>query len=152
MHLTLHADYSLRVLLYLANRHERLVTTQEISQAYGISKHHLVRVVQSLGAGGFVDILAGRTGGIRLAKEPQQIRIGDVVRATEPGFRMVECFDSQSNTCPIVAVCGLQGVLGGALQAFFDVLDKYTLADLVHSGGQEEFASHLFPVEQLSRG
>jgi Rrf2 family nitric oxide-sensitive transcriptional repressor len=151
LHLTLHADYSLRVLLYLANTPERQVTTQEISQAYGISKHHLVRVVKSLGTGGFVTILPGRTGGIRLAKEPDQIRVSDVVKATEPGFRLVECFDGHSNTCPIVPVCLLQGALGGALQAFFEVLDRYTLADLIVPGGQAEFTSHLFPIEMISR-
>jgi Rrf2 family nitric oxide-sensitive transcriptional repressor len=130
VHLTLHADYALRVLLYLAARPERLVSTQEVSEAYGISKNHLVRVVQALGKHGFVDVRPGRSGGITLARAPSDISLGKVFRATEPDFHLVECFDREHNTCPIAPACGLKGVLFEAGAAFLAVLDKYTLADL----------------------
>jgi Rrf2 family transcriptional regulator, nitric oxide-sensitive transcriptional repressor len=130
VHLTLHADYSLRVLLYLAARPERLVSTQEVSEAYGISKNHLVRVVQSLGKSGFVDVRPGRSGGITLARAPAEISLGKVFRATEPDFHLAECFNKEKNTCPIAPACGLKGVLYEAREAFLGVLDKYTLADL----------------------
>lgn len=132
MQLSLHADYSLRVLLYLATRPGQIVTTQEISSAYGISKNHLVRVVQTLGEYGYVDLIPGRYGGIRLAMDPDQIRLGDVVRRAEPNLKLVECFDPATNTCPIINVCGLKGYLNEALQAFLAELDKKTLGGLLN--------------------
>jgi Rrf2 family nitric oxide-sensitive transcriptional repressor len=131
VHLTLHADYSLRVLLYLAARPEGLVSTQEVSEAYGISKNHLVRVVQTLGKEGFVEVRPGRTGGITLARPPAEISLGQVFRVTEPDFHLVECFNKEENTCPIAPACGLKGVLYEAREAFLAVLDKYTLADVM---------------------
>ncbi len=130
MHLTLHADYSLRVLLYLAARPERLVSTQEVSEAYGISKNHLVRVVQALGKHGYIEVRPGRSGGITLARAPSEISLAQVFQVTEPDFHLVECFDRETNTCPIAPACGLKGVLFEAREAFLAVLDKYTLADL----------------------
>jgi len=131
MHLTLHADYSLGVLLYLAARPGGLVSTQEVSDAYGISKNHLVRVVQTLGKEGFVEVRPGRTGGITLARQPSEISLGRVFRITEPDFHLVECFNKEENTCPIAPACGLKGVLYEAREAFLAVLDKYTLADVM---------------------
>lgn len=130
MQLTLHADYSLRVLLYLAEHHDRVVSTQEMSDAYQISRHHLVRVVQTLNGHGFVSVSTGRKGGVTLSRPPGEINLGEVVRATEPNFRIVECFDPATNTCPIASACSLQSVLGQALSSFFDVLTRYTLADV----------------------
>jgi Rrf2 family nitric oxide-sensitive transcriptional repressor len=130
VHLTLHADYSLRVLLYLATRPERLVSTQEVSEAYGISKNHLVRVVQALGKHGYVEVRPGRSGGLTLARAPSEISLGEVFRVTEPDFHLVECFDRETNTCPIAPACGLKGVLFEAREAFLAVLSKYTLADI----------------------
>jgi len=130
MRLTLHADYSLRVLLYLAENHGRYVPTREISEAYGISRNHLVRVVQALHTHGFVEVSEGRGGGIKLAQDPGAVNLGQVVRATESGFRIVECFDPETNSCPIVPVCRLRGVLSKALDSFFAVLDGCSLADL----------------------
>jgi len=130
MQLTLHADYSLRVLLYLAENPDRHVSTREISEAYRISRNHLVRVVQTLQSHGFVEATEGRTGGIKLSRDPASINLGKVVRQAEPSFRIVECFDLETNTCPIVPACRLRGVLHNALDAFFAVLDEYSLADL----------------------
>lgn len=131
MQLTLHADYSLRVLLFLAERPNDVVSTQEISEAYNISRNHLVRVVQTLAASGFVRVSAGRSGGVTLARSAAEVGVGDVVRSAEPGFRVVECFDPATNSCPIAPVCRLRGILHEALAAFFEVLDRYTLADLI---------------------
>ena len=139
MQLTMHTDYALRVLLYLAHFPDRRVGTQEISSAYGISKNHLVRVVQTLANGGFLKVSVGRSGGVALARSPKKIRIGEVVRASEASFRLVECHDAVSNTCPIVQVCGLKGMLNTALGAFLTELDQHTLADLVKPKSREKF-------------
>lgn len=132
MQLTLHADYAFRTLIYLGSQPDgHLVSTQEISESYGISKHHLVRVVQTLNEHGYVDVFPGRSGGIRLARPLNRIKLGDVLRSAETNLKVVECFDMETNTCPIVPVCQLKPVLGEALNAFLSVLDKYTLADLL---------------------
>jgi Rrf2 family transcriptional regulator, nitric oxide-sensitive transcriptional repressor len=150
LQLTLHADYSLRVLLYLAENQDRVVSTHEISEAYGISRNHLVRVVQTLRSHSFVKVSTGRKGGVKLARKPAEINLGQVVRSAEPGFRIVECFDPESNTCPIVSACKLRGVLEKALNSFFRVLDGYTLADLVRMPGGQRI-SNLLPPFILAR-
>ena len=149
MHLTLHADYALRVLLYLAVRPERLVSTQEVSEAYGISKNHLVRVVQALGKHGFVEVRPGRSGGLTLARTPSEISLGQVFRVAEPDFHLVECFDRQTNTCPIAPACGLKGMLFEARDAFLAVLDKYTLAD-VTKRSRKDLKDFFLPVAAAS--
>ncbi len=131
MHLTLHADYALRVLLYLATHPGQVVSTQQVSEAYGISKNHLVRVVQTLGQHGYVDVKPGRSGGITLAREPHAINVGKVLRASEPDYHLVECFDREKNTCPIAPACSLKGMLYEAREAFLAALDQYTLADVM---------------------
>lgn len=133
MQLTLHADYAFRVLLYLGSQPPgHVAATKDISQSYGISKHHLVRVVQTLSEHGYVAVNPGRTGGVSLAREAHQIKLGDVMRNTETNLQVVECFDMRTNTCPIVPVCQLKPVLSEALDAFLAVLDRYTLADLLN--------------------
>lgn len=131
MQLSLHADYALRVLIYAAAQPDRVVPTQDIADAYGISKHHLVRVVQTLAARKYVAIHAGRSGGLTLAKKPRDIRLGQVVRDAEANLRLVECFDRATNTCPIAPACTLKRMLAEALEAFIGTLDSYTLADVV---------------------
>ena len=131
MRLTNYTDYSLRVLMYLAIRPERLVTIEEISEAYDISRAHLMKVVQDFGRAGFVETTRGRGGGIRLAQPPESITVGDVVRHTEDKTDLVECFDSATSTCRIQSICGLRGVLDEALDAFWSILDGRTLADVV---------------------
>lgn len=129
--LSLHADYALRALLYLGAHPGEVVSTAQISHAYGISKHHMVRVLQTLAAHGYVQVTPGRAGGVALSKNAAQIRLGAVVRDAEQNLRLVECFDPKTNACPIHAVCGLKQKLEGALDAFLSELDKYTLADLL---------------------
>lgn len=130
MHLTLHTDYSLRVLLFLRLRPEQKSTIQEISEAYGISKNHLMKVVQRLASLGYVDASRGRGGGLLLAKEPREINLGRLVTQMEPHLNLVECFDVETNTCPIEPACDLKSVLGEAQDSFLETLRKYTLADL----------------------
>ena len=139
MQLTVHTDYALRVLLYLAHFPERRVGTEEISSAYGISKNHLVRVVHTLAEGGFVAVTVGRSGGVQLGGDPKEMRLGQIVRRTEASFRLVECHDELNNTCPILPVCGLKAILVDALEAFLVELDKYTLADLVKEPSRDRF-------------
>ncbi len=129
MQLTQFSDYSLRVLLYLTAHPGRVVPLPEISRAYGVSHHHLVKVVRRLNEQGLVESTRGRTGGVRLARPPASINIGALVRQTEPHLDLVECFDRATNTCPIDGVCGLKPVLKRATHAFLAVLDGHTLAD-----------------------
>ena len=131
MQLSLHADYALRVLIYLGAHPDETISTQQISAAYGISKHHLVRVVQTLGDHGYLKVTPGRLGGVRLARLPSEIRLGEVVRNAEPNLRLVECFDKATNTCPIISTCGLKAYLQEALNTFLAELDRHTLADLL---------------------
>jgi Rrf2 family transcriptional regulator, nitric oxide-sensitive transcriptional repressor len=148
MQLTLHTDYALRVLLYLAHFPDRRVHTAEISAAFGISKHHLVRVVQALAESDFVTTSTGRSGGLRLKEQPSKIKLGDVVRACEKNLFVVECFDRQENTCPIVSVCGLKEPLRKALQSFLAALDQYTLADAAQTATHTHFAKFLLPGDR----
>jgi len=132
MQLTLHADFALRVLLYLGSQPDgHVARTKEISETYRISHHHLVRVIQTLNEKGYVDVTAGRAGGVALAREPEQIRLGDVVQDVETNLQLVECFDPATNTCPIITVCQLKSVLSEALRGFIEVLNRYTLADIL---------------------
>lgn len=131
MQLTQFSDYSLRLLLYLATHPDRTVSLQEISQSYGVSHHHLVKVSQRLIAEGFVASVRGRSGGLRLGRPAKEINVGKLVRMTEPNMNLVECFDEETNTCPIDGACGLKGVLRHAQTAFLGVLDAHTLADFL---------------------
>lgn len=131
MQLTSYTDYSLRALLYLGKNPERLVTVSEMAEHYGISRNHMVKVVHNLGQNGFVHTVRGKSGGIRLAKEPQHIGIAEVVELTEPHMNIQECFSAETNTCPLISDCRLMGVLYKARQGFMDVLAGYTLADML---------------------
>lgn len=126
MRLTRYTDYAMRVLLHLAARDDGLASIGEIAGLYGISQNHLMKVVQDLGKAGFVRTVRGRGGGVALAKPADQIVIGQVVRHTEDGFRLVDCRD-----CLIAPACSLPRVLNEATAAFIAVLDKYTVADLM---------------------
>jgi len=130
MRLTRYTDYSLRVLLYLGYRGGEPATISDIAKFYRISRNHLVKVVHHLGQNGFVQTARGKRGGIRLAKAPALISIGDVVRKTEPDFTLLECFDPAADHCAITRICRLKGVLFDARAAFMAELDRYTLADV----------------------
>ena len=151
MQLSLHAEYALRVLLYLGTCPDRVVPTKEISRAYRISRNHLVRVVQTLAENGFLRVAPGRFGGAALAIEPARIRLGDVVRQAEPNLRMAECFDKQANTCVITPVCSLKPVLKEALSSFLTTLNGYTLADLLADGAGQRMATKFVSITGPTR-
>ena len=133
MRLTSFTDYALRVLILLGVSDDRLVTIDEVGDRYGISANHLTKVVHRLGTCGYVETVRGKGGGIRLARSPESIRIGDVVRDFEEDMALVECFNKASNTCPIEPDCQLKGVVRESLRAFLGKLDEHTLADLVRT-------------------
>jgi Rrf2 family nitric oxide-sensitive transcriptional repressor len=130
MRLTSFTDFALRLLMYAAAHEERLITIEEASEVYDISRAHLMKVTNALTRAGFLKAVRGRSGGLALAKPPRKIRLGDVVRLTEPDFALVECFAADCQ-CVITRSCRLRGILQEGLAAFNTVLDKYTLADLM---------------------
>jgi Rrf2 family nitric oxide-sensitive transcriptional repressor len=130
MRLTSFSDYALRVLMYAAAQSDRLITIEETADVYGISRAHLMKVANRLTRAGYLKAVRGRSGGLALAKRPNKIRLGDVLRATEPDFALVECFTPDSR-CLITPRCRLRSALKEALAAFTGTLDRYTLADLM---------------------
>lgn len=133
MKLTTFSDYTLRVLMFLALNRERLATIPEIAAAYDISENHLMKVVHQLARSGVIESVRGKGGGIRLASAPEDIRLGQIVRASEGGAPIVECLSDDTSACRIAPVCRLSAVLSRAFEALFATLDEYTLADLVRS-------------------
>lgn len=146
MRLTQFTDYTLRVLMFLGLRDadERLATIGEIAAAYQISENHLMKIVHHLGKQGYVETLRGKGGGIKLARPPQQINVGEVVRGAETDLALVECLQPGNTACAIMPMCELQIVLVKATDAFFAVLERHTLADLLHAKVQmlEAFRSN----------
>lgn len=130
MKLTAHTDFGLRTLMSLAAAPERLMTIEDLAARHRVSRNHLMKVAQSLIHAGFVVGVRGRTGGLRLAREPGEIRVGDVVRALEDDMALVACLGDDPTTCVLSGVCRLTGALGRALAAFLAELDAITLADL----------------------
>jgi len=130
MRLTTFSDYTLRTLTYLALHPDRFVTIAEIAAAYSISGNHLMKVVQTLAGSGDVITLRGPRGGLRLSRPASEIKLGDVIRRTEPDAALTDCFGTP-DTCVVQSACMLTGILNMALQAFMAVLDNHTLADLV---------------------
>ena len=145
MRLTTFTDYSLRVLIHLATAPEGRATIAQIAEAFGISEHHLVKVVHLLGREGILVNTRGRGGGLRLAAAPGTITVGRVVRATEGEDLPAECFDHEHDRCAISGMCRLAGVLGEAMGAFHRVLDGYTLQDLVQSRERSRIVAVLHP-------
>lgn len=141
MKLTAFTDYSLRVLIYLAANPGKKATIAEVSRVFGVSEHHLMKVVHFLGKKGWISTLRGKGGGMLLEKAPQDICIGQVVRDTEGELAPAECFEAGGGHCTIGQCCQLKGVLADAIKAFYSVLDRYTVADV--TSNQEELAQVL---------
>jgi Rrf2 family nitric oxide-sensitive transcriptional repressor len=131
--LTTFTDYTLRVLIYLGAHEDdgALATIGEIAAVYGISENHLMKIVHHLGKLGYLHTTRGKGGGLQLARKPHEINLGELVRATEHDMAIVTCFEPGDMRCPITPVCELRNALGQALDAFLDVLNRYTLADLL---------------------
>jgi Rrf2 family nitric oxide-sensitive transcriptional repressor len=133
MRLTTFTDYSLRVLMYVAAHPEGRATIAEIAASYAISEHHLTKVVHFLGKEGYLENLRGRGGGLRLARDPKAINVGDVIKLTEGGDIPAECFEKDTNCCAITDDCKLKFALARAVDAFYAALRQYTLEDVVRN-------------------
>ncbi|MEB2846471.1 Rrf2 family transcriptional regulator [Rhizobiales bacterium RZME27] len=140
MQLTLFTDYGLRLMMFVAVSDGRRVTIEEVARAYDISRSHLMKVAQVLIRENLLKASRGRTGGLNLARSAENVSIGAIVRATEAGFDLVECQRQQGN-CRMGQVCRLRGILLDALNAFFEVLDRHTLADLIARPSDFSFLS-----------
>ncbi|PXX96405.1 Rrf2 family transcriptional regulator [Halomonas sp. LBP4] len=147
MHLTRFTDYSLRVLIFLAVKGEERSTIQEIAERFEVSHNHLMKVVQELSHKGYITAIRGKNGGLLLKKAPETITLGALVRDTEHDLQLVECFGDH-NECLITPACRLKPILAEALKAFLDVLDQYTLADML--GPQRPELAQLLRIEPAS--
>ncbi|MDT0575857.1 Rrf2 family transcriptional regulator [Croceicoccus sp. F390] len=143
MRLTRYTDFAMRVLLYLAARPERLCPIAEIAASYAISQNHLMKVVNDLVNAGYLESVRGRSGGIRLARPADEINVGRLIRHTEEDFDLVEC-----GACIIAPACGLTSILDEALVAFLDVLDSYSLADVLARKGDFTHLLHIWKRER----
>ena len=130
MRLTKYSDFALRTLIYVAMA-ERRCTIDEVAERYAIPKNHLIKVVHQLANLGYIVSIRGKGGGIELADQPENINLGEVIRATEQTFDLVECFSTQDNECVLSPSCQLAKVLASALEQFHCTLDEYTLQDVI---------------------
>ena len=147
MRLTAYSDYALRVLIYLTIQDERLATIREISEQYSISKNHLMKLVHDLGKHGFVETVRGKNGGLRIARDPGKISVGEVVRVMEKDMSIVECFDPDNYDCQISEACALKGIMRKATNSFLDVLDEYSVKDLTKAKSR---LINSFPIDVWS--
>ncbi len=147
MYLTQHTDYGLRVLVYTAINDDTLVNIGTIAETYNISKSHLMKVVTSLVKGGFLVSVRGKGGGLRLADVPEKINIGAVVRHLEP-MQVVECM-GDNNECLITPSCRLTGIITGAIKAFFNHLDQYSLQDLLDKPTYDILYTPRIPINEI---
>ncbi len=131
MRITAYSNYALRTLMYAALKGDELSRVKDIAEAYNISKAHLVKCVHQLGQWGYLDNYRGRNGGFKLAKLPKDITVGEVLRKTEDGFDLVECFVPATSNCPLTGLCQLSLTFHKALAAFLEVVDDVTIEDLV---------------------
>lgn len=131
MRLTTFTDYCLRVLTFVGTKGSGPATIDEIAGHYGISRNHVMKVVLRLGQCGYLETTRGKGGGMRLGMAPEEVNLGALIREVEVDTELVECFESGGGDCRIASVCVLRSVLHEALEAFFAVLDRYTLADLL---------------------
>jgi Rrf2 family transcriptional regulator, nitric oxide-sensitive transcriptional repressor len=148
MRLTLHTDFALRVLIHVGLNDGRLTTINDIAESFGISKNHLMKVVNDLSQKGYLDTVRGRNGGIRLMRKPRDINIGQVVRDTEDRLEVLGCLRAKGY-CRIERACVLRGVVQDATKAFLKVFDRYTLADLIKP--HKALSSLLFRADAFVR-
>lgn len=145
MNITRFTDYALRVLIYLGVSDQDTNTIKDVAQSYGISKNHLMKVVQELSAQGYVEATRGKNGGIKLARQASQINVGELVRKFEQNAPLVECF-GDNNQCVITPACQLKQMFAGALEHFFAHLEQYTLADLISQPHGKKLVQILIPL------
>ncbi len=131
MRLTKQTNYAVRILMYCAANDGSLSRIPDIAAAYDLSETFLFKILKPIADNGYVKSVRGRNGGIKLGKPAEQITLLDIVKVTEDNFSMADCFDNDNSNCPLVSACTLNSAWSEALNAFFDVLDTYTIADLV---------------------
>jgi len=132
--LTLYTDYSLRTLVYLSLNQDRSTTISEIAEHFNISRNHLVKVVHNLSSKNYILSSRGKGGGLKLARAPELIKIGDVILDTEPNFHMVECFNpATANNCSVEPICRLKSILGKTTDQFLNTLNQYNISDVLRS-------------------
>lgn len=131
MRLTTFSDYTIRVLIYIGLNPEKRATINELADAYGISRNHLMKVVHHLGQTGYIETVRGKGGGFLLAMPASGINIGHLIRSTEERVSLVACFGEDRSDCRIHGICEMKGILREAVEAFYGVLERYTLADLL---------------------
>lgn len=141
MRLTEFTDLALRLLMYLGVHRGRMATIDEVALQYGISRNHLAKVVNELAAAGLIQTVRGRGGGVWLTREPREIRLGEVVRQTEPNFHMAQCFGPAAGACPFSPDCRLRAALASATGSYLDELNRLSLADLLPPGLQVQAAA-----------
>ncbi len=146
MKLTAYSNYALRSLQLAALSAPERIKVDDVVRAHGLARPHIVKVVHQLGRAGYLETLRGRGGGFRLARPADAIVIGDVVRLTEGPLDLVECFNPEKNTCPLIGICKLSRALQKATKAFMAVLDDLTLADIAANKG--ELLARIAPMEQ----
>ncbi|MCB2113090.1 MAG: Rrf2 family transcriptional regulator [Parvularculaceae bacterium] len=130
MRLNVQTDYAMRLLMHLSVNEAALPTIAEIAARFDISRNHLMKVAHTLARGGFIEAVRGRGGGLRLARGPEKIGVGQVVRLMEGDFSIVECLKIDGGECLITPSCRLKGVFREATEAFLATLDRYTIKDL----------------------
>ena len=131
MKLTKHTDYALRILIYSSLQpKERLLSIQEVTDVYELSRNHVMKIVQKLGQEGYLTTIRGKGGGFHLGRKPEEINLGELICKLEPSMKLVDC---EEPVCRISPACRLQSILAEAMNGFMDVLNSYTLADLVNN-------------------
>jgi Rrf2 family nitric oxide-sensitive transcriptional repressor len=135
MKLTAYTNYALRTLQLAALKAPDLVRIEDVVHIHGLKKPNIVKAVHELGREGYLATQRGRGGGFKLARPATEIRVGDVVRLTEGDLDIVECFNPDTNTCPLIGICRLSRALQEATSAFMAVLDDLTIADIAANKG-----------------
>ncbi len=146
MKLTSYTNFALRSLQLAALKSPELIRVDDVVRVHGLARPHIVKIVHELGLAGYVVTQRGRNGGFRLGKPAEEIVIGDVVRLTEGPLDLVECFNPEKNTCPLIGVCRLSRALQKATRAFMEVLDDLTLADI--AANRDDLLGRIAPLEE----
>jgi len=136
MKLTSYTNYALRSLQLAALKSPDLVRVDDVAKIHGLSRPHIMKIVHELGKAGYLETVRGRGGGFRLARPPEDIIVGEVVRITEGPLDVVECFNPEKNTCPLMGICILSKKMQEATAAFMAVLDDLTIAHISANRGQ----------------
>jgi len=144
MKLTSYSNYALRSMQLAALRAPGLTRVDDVARAHGISRAHITKIVHELGQAGYLETIRGRGGGFRLARPAGEITVGEIVRLTEAPTEVVECFNPDTNTCPLIGVCRLSQKIKEATRAFFTVLDEVTIADI--AGNKRQLLNRLAPT------